>query len=139
MIAAPDHPFVGRVGRKGIPIAWLADEVLLVREPGSGTRQVAEQALAEQGLQPRRTVELGSTEAIKHAVAAGLGLAIVSRATIPDELALHKLAILPVQGLEIRRTLTRLKLVGRTPSPAARAFDELLDRSGANLVTTRAD
>jgi DNA-binding transcriptional LysR family regulator len=117
---------VSRAGRHGIPISLLAEEVFLVREPGSGTREVAEQALAEHGVLPTRTVELGSTEAIKQAVAAGLGLAIVSRATIPDELALHKLTTLRVQDLSIQRTLTRLRLVGRTPSPAARAFDQLV-------------
>lgn len=126
VIAAPDHPFVLQAGHEGIPISLLAEEVILVREPGSGTREVAEQALAERGVRAKRTVQLGSTEAIKQAVAAGLGLAIVSKATIPDEVALHKLTTLRVQDLAIERTFTRLKLVGRTLSPAARAFDQLL-------------
>jgi DNA-binding transcriptional LysR family regulator len=129
VIAAPDHPFVLQAGQDGIPISLLAEEVILVREPGSGTREVAEQALAERGVRARRTVQLGSTEAIKQAVAAGLGLAIVSKATIPDEVALHKLTTLHVRDLTIERTLTRLKLVGRTPSPAARAFDQLLTQA----------
>jgi DNA-binding transcriptional LysR family regulator len=126
VIAAPDHPFVLQAAHEGIPISLLAEEVILVREPGSGTREVAEQALAEHGVRAKRTVQLGSTEAIKQAVAAGLGLAIISKATIPDEVALHKLTTLRVQDLAIERTLTRLKLVGRTLSPAARAFDQLL-------------
>jgi DNA-binding transcriptional LysR family regulator len=127
VIVAPGHPFVKRAGRQGIPVSLLAEELFLVREPGSGTRQVAEQALAERGVELKHTVELGSLEAIKQAVAAGLGLAIISGATIADELALGKLTTLSVEGLEIRRTLTRLRLVGRTPGPAARAFDHLLE------------
>jgi DNA-binding transcriptional LysR family regulator len=130
VIAAPGHPLVAQAGRDGVPISLLAEEVFLVREPGSGTREVGLEALAQQSVLLRPTVELGSTEAIKQAVAAGLGLAIVSRATIPAELALHQLAILRVQGLQIRRTLTRLKLAGRTPSPTARAFDQLLTQFG---------
>lgn len=126
VIAAPSHPLVRSTRRDAVPIALLAKEVFLVREPGSGTRQVAEQALRQHGIVLERTVELGSTEAIKQAVASGFGLAFVSKATIPDQLALGKLTTLRVQELVIQRTLTRLKLVGRTLSPAARAFGRLL-------------
>jgi hypothetical protein len=50
----------------------------------------------------------------------------VSRAAAADQLALGRLAVLEVDGLEIRRTLARLTLRGRAPGPAARAFDALL-------------
>jgi DNA-binding transcriptional LysR family regulator len=126
VIAAPAHPLVARAGLTGIPIDLLVEEVFLVREPGSGTREVGEDALLQHGIRLAHTVELGSTEAIKQAVAAGLGLAIISKAAIVDQLALGTLAVLAVQGLTIQRMLTRLRLVGRTPSPAARAFHELL-------------
>ncbi len=126
VIAAPRHPFVARAGRTGISVSLLADEIFLIREPGSGTRQVAEQALAEHGVWLRHTVEFGSTEAIKQTVAAGLGLAILSQATILDELSLHKLVTIQIEGVMIKRTLTRIKLQGRIPSPAARAFDQML-------------
>ena len=68
-----------------LPVSMLEDQLFLIREPGSGTREVGEAALAERGIRLKRTVELGSTEAIKETVAAGLGLAIVSRATIVDQ------------------------------------------------------
>jgi DNA-binding transcriptional LysR family regulator len=126
VIAAPDHPFATRAGREGISIALLSEEVFLVRELGSGTRQVGEEALLQHGIRLTHTVELGSTEAVKQAVAAGLGLAIVSKAAILDQLALGKLTTLRVHGLAIQRTLARLRLRGRTPTPAARAFDLLL-------------
>lgn len=129
IIAAPDHPLVLQAAGQRVPADRLADEPFLVREPGSGTREVGDTALAAKGIRLKHTVELGSTEAVKEAVAAGLGLAIVSKATIADQLALNKLAILPCMDLEIRRTFTRVRLIGRTPSPAARAFDRVLDQT----------
>ncbi len=129
VIAAPGHPLVANAEGLPVPVSRLADELFLIREPGSGTREVGEAALAKSGVVPKRTIELGSTEAIKEAVAAGLGLAIVSKATVVDQLALNKLAILPCADLEIRRTFTRVRLIGRTPSPAARALDQLLGQT----------
>jgi DNA-binding transcriptional LysR family regulator len=107
----------------------LAGEQFIVREPGSGTREVAARVLAEHGVQLRRTMRIGGTEAIKQAVAAGLGLAIVSRAAAADQLALGRIAIVDVPDLVIRRTFTRLRLRGRTPTATARAFEELLDET----------
>lgn len=123
MVAAPQHPLAAR---EAVAPGELAGERMLVREPGSGTREVAETALAAAGVIPARTVELGSTEAIKEAVAAGLGIAAVSRAALRDEIALGRLAVLRTAGLEIRRSFTRLALAGRPPTPAARAFLRLL-------------
>jgi DNA-binding transcriptional LysR family regulator len=104
----------------------LEGELFLVREPGSGTREVVRAALEIRAFAPRRTLELGSTEAIKQAVAAGVGVAIVSRAATRDQLAAGTLVILQAPELAIRRTLSRLALVGRVPSAAARAFEEVL-------------
>jgi DNA-binding transcriptional LysR family regulator len=129
VIAAPSHSLVRTAAGGPTPSSLLADQLFLIREPGSGTREVSEAALAERGIQLKRTVELGSTEAIKETVAAGLGLAMVSRATIVDELRLGRLVILPVQGLDVRRTFTRVRLVGRTPSAAARSFRDLLSQT----------
>jgi molybdate transport repressor ModE-like protein len=116
-------------GRRGVEAAELAAERFLVREPGSGTRAVSEAALAALGVAPARTLELGSTEAIKRAVAAGLGVAIVSRAALEVELDLGTLSVLAVEGVEITRPLSRLWLSGRPPSRAARAFEALLSES----------
>jgi DNA-binding transcriptional LysR family regulator len=132
VIAAPDHPLAQAARGGPLPASLLAEQLFLIREAGSGTREVGERALAERGIQMLRSVELGSTEAIKQAVAAGLGVAIISQATIEDQLSLNKLVILPVSGLDIRRTFTRVRLAGRTPSPAARAFDELLGQTRAD-------
>ncbi len=129
LIAAPGHPLVRTAAAARLPIGSLADQLFLIREPGSGTREVGEAALVAQGVRLKHTVELGSTEAIKETVAAGLGLAIVSRAAIIDQLRVGRLVVLRVHDLDIRRTFTRVRLVGRTPSPAARAFCDLLGRT----------
>ncbi len=126
LIAAPGHPLVRTAAAEPLPASMLEDQLFLIREVGSGTREVGEAALAQRGIQLKHTVELGSTEAIKETIAAGLGLAIVSRATIVDELRLGRLVILPIKGLDMRRTFTRVRLIGRTLSPAARAFRDVL-------------
>ncbi|HEX4682974.1 MAG TPA: LysR substrate-binding domain-containing protein, partial [Gemmatimonadaceae bacterium] len=69
---------------------------------------------------------VGGTEAIKQAVAAGLGLAIVSRAAASDQLSLGRIAVLEVEDLTIRRPLTRLELRDRAKTVAARELEGLL-------------
>lgn len=126
VIAAPDHPLCFR---DGVDVQHLAEQTFLVREPGSGTREVSERALAVHGVRLSRTMRVGGTEAIKQGVAAGLGLAIVSRAAAADQLALRKIAIVPVTGLSIRRSLTQLTLRGSSPTPAARELGALLNEA----------
>ena len=129
VIASPRHLLFGR---RRIEPADLAAQSFLVRERGSGTREVSERALALHGVRPANTTRVGGTEAMKQAVAAGLGLAIVSRAAASDQLALGKIAVLPVDGLEIRRSFTRLELRDRRASVAARELQSLLDEGPAD-------
>jgi len=123
VIAPPDHALTAG---GSIDLSDLANEVFLVREPGSGTREVAERALALRGIRLANTMRVGGTEAIKQAVAAGLGLAIVSRTAAADQLALGKIALLTVDGLVIHRTLTQLKLRDRAQTATARELELLL-------------
>ena len=127
VIAPPDHPL--RSG-SGVTPSMLGPEAFLVREPGSGTRAVTEQALARHGVRLTNTMRVGGTEAIKQAVAAGLGLAIVSRAAATDQLALGRIAILPVDGFAIHRTLAQIKLLGRPSTASARELEALLAEPG---------
>ncbi|MBV9564071.1 MAG: LysR family transcriptional regulator [Bradyrhizobium sp.] len=126
LIVAPRHRFA----RSDTPIdpASLADEILIVREPGSGSREVIAQTLRAHHIEPARTLEIGSTEAIKQVVAAGLGVAIVSAAAVKDQLALDRLRAIGMRGLTIERTLWKLKTPGRLDVPAAIAFDKLIAR-----------
>jgi DNA-binding transcriptional LysR family regulator len=126
VIAPPDHRLL--VAPR-VDVATLAAETFLVREPGSGTREVAERALAPHGVRLTNTMRVGGTEAIKQAVAAGIGLAIVSRAAAADQLALGRIAILSVDGLVIHRTLAQLKLRDRAPTAAGLELEALLGDS----------
>jgi len=89
--------------RRGLKLAELTGEPLLVREAGSGTRAAAEQAFAAEGINWPPRMALGSNEAIKHAVRAGLGLAVLSRHTLAQDPAGEGLVVLPVAGFPLRR------------------------------------
>jgi DNA-binding transcriptional LysR family regulator len=123
LIAPPDHRLVRR---RKVSAHELVPERFVVREQGSGTRDVAERALAKHGVHPVAALQLGSTEAVKQAVAAGLGLAIVSRYAAADQLSLGRIALVPLRGVELKRTLAELRLEGRKPSAPAAAFGEFM-------------
>jgi DNA-binding transcriptional LysR family regulator len=114
--------------RDELRLADLAAEPFVNREQGSGTRQIAEAALAEAGFDPRElrvVAELSGIDAIKSAVEAGLGLAIVSALTIRKELRLGTLVARPIDGIELRRPLSAAFAAGRAESPAARELVRL--------------
>jgi DNA-binding transcriptional LysR family regulator len=119
LIAPPDHRLVRR---RKVSAHELIAERFVVRERGSGTREVAERALSKHGVHPVAALQLGSTEAVKQAVAAGLGVAIVSRYAAADQLALGRIALVRLHGVELKRTLAELRLEGRKPSAPAAAF-----------------
>ncbi|MEM1180498.1 MAG: LysR family transcriptional regulator [Acidobacteriota bacterium] len=123
LIAPADHPLV-----QGGPVPL--DEVLayplLAREPGSGTRAIVERAFARAGVEAPPKMSLGSSEALKRAVAAGLGVAWVSELALAFELNAGVLKIVPVADFSIRRPLHRLLVRGRTPAPTIEAFEDLL-------------
>lgn len=127
-IASPQHSLLQETP---ITAARLCREPFVLREVGSGTRAVVEQVLTTQGLAAQSVMSLGSTEAIKRAVAAGTGVAIVSRLAIGLELSAGKLAVVPVVDLSITRPLHRLRLRGKYEGRAAREFVRLLRRSMA--------
>lgn len=127
VIAGSHHPLTAR---RPVAASELARQLMILREPGSGTREVVEQVLRRRRISPRRTLEVGSTEAIKQTVAAGLGLSVVSRAAAADQLALGTVRVLAVRGFPVRRSFYRLTLGGHAASPAARAFEQLLTDAG---------
>ena len=125
LIVPPAHRLAAK---RSIELRELSGEPLIVREPGSGTRRVAERALAAHDVSPTVTLQLGSTEAIKQAVAAGLGLAFVSRFAVEEQVKLGRIAAVRVRESALRRMLTELRLRGRAEGPGAVAFRELLSR-----------
>jgi DNA-binding transcriptional LysR family regulator len=106
----------------------LASMPIIWREAGSGTRAVTERALRAAGVNTRSLSYekvIGSTEGIKAAVAAGLGIAFVSRWSIQDELAQRRVATIPLVDLTIPRTFHWALPAGALP-PAAAAFTRYL-------------
>ncbi|HEX5971053.1 MAG TPA: LysR substrate-binding domain-containing protein [Gemmatimonadaceae bacterium] len=126
LITPPTHRLAAK---RSIELRALSGEPLIVREPGSGTRRVAERALAAHDVSPRVTLQLGSTEAIKQAVAAGLGVAFVSRFAVEEQVKLGRIAAVRVREAALRRMLTELRLAGRAEGPGAVAFREMLSRA----------
>jgi LysR family transcriptional regulator, low CO2-responsive transcriptional regulator len=123
VIAAPRHPLAGA---RSVALARLAEETLVVREPGSGTRAAVERHLAAHGLTPRTGCEIHTNEALKQAVRAGLGIGIVSAQTIELELQTSCLVVLPVEGFPIVRRWYVLHRSAKRLSAAAMIFREML-------------
>ncbi|MFN3984780.1 MAG: LysR substrate-binding domain-containing protein [Rhodocyclaceae bacterium] len=118
VIAAPDHP-LARGGQASL--AQLAAEPWLMREAGSGTRKAIERLFAAHDLEIRPRLELGSNEAIKQAVLAGLGISALSSQAL-DLHPVGQFAIVPAEHFPIRRHWHVAYPAARTPSPAARSF-----------------
>ncbi len=122
-IAPPGHPLLGK---RRVTLRELCCEPFVMREEGSGTRAVIERAIRKKGLTVKSVLSLASTEAIKHVVAAGIGIAIVSRLALDLELQSGSLAIIPVTDLALRRPLHLQKILGKNLGPAATIFLNLL-------------
>ncbi|MBU4500871.1 MAG: LysR family transcriptional regulator [Gammaproteobacteria bacterium] len=128
VLAAPDHPLANK---KKIPLERIALEPWLMREKGSGTRNAIERIFSGHGLNIHPRLELGSNEAIKQAILAGLGISALSRHALtlnqPDQFA-----VLDVVGFPILRHWYAVYPAGRQLSVVARAFlDYLLGRGEA--------
>jgi DNA-binding transcriptional LysR family regulator len=105
----------------------LKGSTLLMREQGSGSRRVVEIALEKAGLHAKGfkgVMDLDSTEAIKSAVEAGLGLGFVSRWAISKEMELGALKVLSVRGLRITRHFSLVSRTGPAQQGIAGAFRE---------------
>lgn len=102
----------------------LARETFILREQGSGTRMACEAFFRESGIAPQVRLELGSNEAIKQAVAGGLGLAVVSAHALGSHLGEDGLAVLPVRGFPIHSQWHLVHPLARRLSPIAGVFRE---------------
>lgn len=124
-VAAPDYPFPGPVRR----MADLLDARLLVREPGSGTRGVLEQALEARNLTVhsfRYLTELGSLNLIKSLVCAGAGISFFYQPVVQAELDRGDLVEIPLEDGEIRHDFTFLWRRGSAFAPYYREVFRLL-------------
>jgi len=131
IVAPPDHPMARR---RYIAPRELSAETFLMREPGSGTRMLTEQVLAETGATPTIGMEIESNETIKQAVMAGLGIALLSAHTVSVELADRRLAMLDVVGLPIMRQWFVVRRTERRMMPATTLLWEFLAAEGGTFL-----
>ncbi|MEU2430938.1 LysR family transcriptional regulator [Streptomyces sp. NPDC007861] len=118
VVAAPGHPWARR--RAALPPAELAGTSLVLRERGSGTRQVLDSALAEYGGLAEPLLELASTTAVKAAAVSGAGPAVLSELAVTEELASRRLVRVPLEGVPLRRDLRAVWPRGPRPTGPAR-------------------
>lgn len=131
VVASPDHPLANR---RKITLKQLTQERFLVREMGSGNRKVVEEFFEKQGLTINPYMELGSAEAIKQGVMAGLGISALSLHNLRLEIAADQIVVLKVEGFPLRRRWNVIHRNGKNLSPAAMSFVEFLKAEGQHLV-----
>ena len=134
LILPPKHPFAKK---KKILVSDLNEATFILREPGSATRQVFEQALRGHQTRIKIGMELGSTEAIKQAVAEGVGISVVSKYAVARETKLGLLSMSRIHGLPFFRPLFIVYHGQRLLPPAARAFLGLLQPNKVSNQTEK--
>jgi DNA-binding transcriptional LysR family regulator len=122
-IAPAGHPLLKK---KNVGVREICREPFILREEGSGTRAVVERALRRKGFKIKPLLSLASPEAIKNIVAAGIGIAIVSRLIVALEVQSGLLGIIPLKDLIIQRPLHLQRVRGRSQSRAAIKFLDVL-------------
>ncbi|MCC2656612.1 MAG: LysR family transcriptional regulator [Panacagrimonas sp.] len=127
LIAAPGHPITRT---NPAPLSAVVQQPLLMHEVGSGTRAVTEKAFSSRRIALRPSMTLASTEAIKHTVATGVGIAVLSISAVRTELAAGTLKVVRMKGLTIDRPLYRIQRKGVWSSPSLQALVELLGEAG---------
>ncbi len=122
LFAATDSPLLSG---KSLRLEDLVEETFVLRELGSATREFVLGSLAVRGVEPLKTVQLGSNEAVKRAVAAGLGVRILSAQSLDVDVRAGDVVILPCTDWECRRQFWLVQRRDRVSSRAERAFLEL--------------
>lgn len=120
VVVSPQHPWRRR--RSPLQARQLAESALVLREPGSGTRDTLERAIGQAGFALADPVlELASTAAVRNAVAAGVGATVMSELAVVDDVASGRLIIVPTVGLDLGRPLAA---VWRGSQPAVLSWLE---------------
>lgn len=132
IVAAPTHPLAGR---KRIPVNRLSREPFIVREKGSDTWNSMEEAFGERIEDLNIAMEIKSTETIKQAVIAGMGVSFLSAHTISREVRTRAVTVLDVQGFPLMLNWYVVHRRTKRLPPVAQAFKNFLLADGARLVT----
>jgi DNA-binding transcriptional LysR family regulator len=120
ILCSPQHPLA--LENQRVKLKALRQSSWLLREPGSGTREAVEQALRPHLVQLSEDIQVGSTEAIKQAVAAGLGLTCLSLTATRDVIDLGKLKVLETTLPRLVRTLYLIRHKHKQPSAGLALF-----------------
>ncbi len=131
VLAPRSHPLVKE---KNIPLKRLADELFIMREPGSGTRQAVKKLFDDHGITVKVKLDLGSNEAIKQAIAGGLGISVLSRHTLTSESMNHEIVVLDVEHFPILRHWYVVYPAGKQLSIVARTFFDYLMNEGKAIA-----
>ncbi|MDG6778248.1 LysR family transcriptional regulator [Thiomicrorhabdus sp. zzn3] len=134
--APPKHPLSRQ---KNIPLKQLADEPFLIREKGSGSRMAIEELFHKEDIEIEPFMELGSTESIKQAVMAGLGISVLPKHAIRIETKFGYIETLDVQGFPLSRDWYVAKGQDRALLPPAAAFLEFLQTVDINKLLAMSD
>ena len=131
IIAAPGHALTRK---RHISLQALAHEAFIVRERGSDTRLAMEEMLAEFRVKFNIAMEIKSTETIKQAVIAGMGISFLSAHTIGRDLEAGRLSVLDVEGFPVMRKWHVVHYKNKRLPAVAVAFKEFLLQEGAALI-----
>ncbi|WP_420991743.1 LysR substrate-binding domain-containing protein [Cupriavidus sp. 30B13] len=131
IVAAPGHRLVGA---RGIPLAALADEAFVAREKGSDTWNSMQEGFAGRLSNMRIAMEIKSTETIKQAVIANMGIAFLSAHTVGLELQTGNLAVLDIEGFPVMLNWYVVHRKNKRLPPVALAFKHFLMEEGASLI-----
>jgi LysR family transcriptional regulator, low CO2-responsive transcriptional regulator len=131
VLAPKEHPLVGE---KNISLARLAQEPFILREPGSGTRRAAQSLFESHGIPLKVRLDLGSNEAIKQAIAGGMGISVLSKHTLALEGLTNQLAVLDVEHFPIPRTWYVIYPSGKQLSTIAQEFLDYLLNEGRQIA-----
>jgi DNA-binding transcriptional LysR family regulator len=135
VVVPAGHPWAGR---KTVGLADVQAEPLIVREPGSGSREALERALREAGTDLdafRLAGEIGSTQAVKQAVRAGVGITIISKRAVEDECRAGLVSCVKVRDLKVARSFYLVTHRERTRSPLAEAFVAFVESQAGELTS----
>lgn len=127
LIASPGHPLCH--SRAVALEASLQGQIWIFREGGSGTRAFSDRFIHDAGLDVKRSFVFSSTQGVKEAVAAGLGIAILSRLVVNKELRSGELCEIPIKGSRFLRNLFVIQEKGESASMAKNMFLQKLHAS----------
>ncbi|MER6138753.1 LysR family transcriptional regulator [Streptomyces sparsogenes] len=134
VVVAPGHPWARR--RRPLGVAELAAAPLVLRERGSGTRETLDQALRRAGAaEPRPLLELGSATAVRNAVMAGTGPAVISELAVRTDLADRRLVAVEVEGIRLHRVLRAVWAAERPLAGPAAELLAVTRRTGPDIAT----